>query len=262
MERHNGIGYCRRLRMMVFGSDEMMFPRWAALAVVGAGLLSGCSKKVEQPVGLAVLPTTEITEQLISAPEEIAGETPESLARQGAALIVARGYGDHTTTGAFESSGPSTRRAALMSLSMPGSSSSVVWITGEDSRKPDRLGWGVAVARPGTYVLDAMVTDQNEPALQRKGDATAGEERAIELHPGEVVYIGTLHYTAAGRRAKLAVDDESAAAHSFLKQRLPAFADHLTTRLLGCNCAGDKLFEPVLPAAYESTPSPASGQSG
>lgn len=203
--------------------------------------LSGCSGKVTD-TGTASLDKRPLAERIVTKPAEIKSETPQSLAQQGLALVVARVYAEKTDTGFMGLGEKKTSRAGvLLSLGTSDKANKLgSMLFGQDVPGNDgAVGWAVTVAKPGKYYISSMGGAAGYASVHRTNFGYEFAEalgQTTEVKAGEVVYLGSVRSRVDGKQIGLTVEDDTAAAKAYLQRELPSFASIMTTRLLDCGC--------------------------
>lgn len=168
-------------------------------------------------------------------PEQLAAIDPERLKAEGAAVVIVRGIRE--TTGG-DRLGP-LKAVALRDATSSTGKMALLAPQGTEAE----VARGVATLPPGKYVpnggpvLYRTVIRPDGTALQQmatpRGHANIPIERAVQVHAGDVLYVGTMVFlsrNAAANVEQMKVRDESAAAARWAKANMPNLAPRLQTR--------------------------------
>lgn len=210
-----------------------------ALLALGAALgLGGCNT-VQDRIATAsanVRATQPLVEWINVVPEHLAEVDPARLQGEGAALVIGRSVVE--TTGGDRNGTPT----ALMLRDVATSTirESYVQRTGSEAE----VGWAVLIVPPGQYIINRSATirrtavnrvgQMKDSIVDQKGHPFVPLGQTTRIGAGDVVYVGTVvRHTGPGAEPfNAAIRDESAAAIAWTRERLPAFASRLQTRLL------------------------------
>lgn len=170
-------------------------------------------------------------------PEQIAAVDPERFKAEGAAVVIVRGFRE-----TFDGDRISPVKAVALRDATSGMAKMA--LLAQQGTEAE-VAWGVATVPPGKYVpnggpvLFRTVVRPDGTAVQQmiapRGHANIPIERAVTIHAGDVVYVGTmllLSRNAASNVEQMKVRDESAAAARWVKANMPNIAPRLQTRLL------------------------------
>lgn len=216
-----------------------------AIVMIAGGLVGACA---HQP------PTPEVLERADEAkartrqqkslanwadvrPADLKDVDPDRLKSEGAALLVIRMVRE--TPSGERMSGPAA--APLREVETGVVRAAHVEVQGTEAE----VGWGVLLVEPGRYVPlggpvkvgfrftpDGGARDQVDTP---RGHVELPAEAAVEVHAGDVIYVGTqvmIGRNATAKPDSIMVRDEHKAAVSWTKNHLPVFAPRLQPRLL------------------------------
>ena len=170
-------------------------------------------------------------------PEQLAAVDPERFKAEGAAVVVVRGLRE-----TFDGDRISPLKAVALRDATSGMAKMA--LLAQQGTEAE-VAWGVATLPPGKYVpnggpvLFRTAIRSDGTAVQQmvapRGHANIPIERAVTLHAGDVVYVGTLLFLSRNTAAnveQMKVRDESAAAARWVKANMPNLSSRLQTRLL------------------------------
>jgi hypothetical protein len=217
----------------------------AASGVIGLCLcvvVAGCSGNVREIGSTGALDKRPLAERIVTKPAEVKSETPQTLAQQGLALVVARVYSEKADTGFMGLGEKKTSRVGvLLTLGATDKTAklSTMLFGQEASGSESAVGWAITVAKPGKYYIANMGGAAGYPSIHRTNMGYEFAEalgQTTEIKAGEVVYLGSVRSRVDGKEVGLTVGDETADAKAYLHRELPSFAAVMTTRLLDCGC--------------------------
>jgi hypothetical protein len=210
----------------------------AAVAFGTALTLAGCNTVKDQiDAGSAKIRATEpLVEWINVAPEHLADVDPARLEGEGAALVIGRSLVE--TAGGDRNGTPN----ALMLRDVATSTirESFVQRTGSDAE----VGWAVLIVPPGQYIMNRSATIRRtqvnrlgqirDSIVDQKGHPFVPLGQTTHIGAGDVVYVGTVVRRTGPNTDPFSADirDERAAAVAWTREKLPAFAGRLQTRLL------------------------------
>jgi hypothetical protein len=217
--------------------------RWCGWVAVAFGIsigLAGCIGTVREQIATAsanTRATQPLTEWVDVLPEHLSDVDPARLEGEGAALIITRSLRE--TASGDRSGTPDITLLRDVSTSIIHQAS--VQKTGTDAE----VGWSVLLVPPGQYTLNRgptvrrtainRVTGQlKESIVDLKGHPYVPLAATIHVAAGDVIYVGTVINRVGPNVEPFQVDirDEHAAAVSWIREKLPAFAPRLQIRLL------------------------------
>jgi hypothetical protein len=219
--------------------SPIFFAILALGAALGLGACAGVGTVRDQiaAADAKLRATKPMIEWLDVRPEYLAEVDPARLQGEGAALVIARSFRE---TAAGDRSG-TPDSILLRDVSTSTIRQSSVQRTGTDAE----VGWAVLIVPPGQYAINRSATIRRTQVNRATGqvrDSTTDEKghpfvplsSTIHIGAGDVLYVGTM-VRRAGPNVdpnKVDVRDERAAAATWTREYLPAFAPRLQTRLL------------------------------
>lgn len=170
-------------------------------------------------------------------PEQLAAVDPARLKAEGAAVVIVRGVRE-TMDG--------DRISPLKAVALRDATSGLtkMALLAQQGTEAE-VAWGIATVPPGKYVpnggpiLYRTMIRPDGTAVQQmvspRGHANIPIEKAVQIHAGDVLYVGTMVFLSRNAGAtveQLKVRDESAAAARWARANVPNFAPRLVTRLM------------------------------
>ena len=212
---------------------------FAVLALAAVVGLAGCNTVKDQITAASanIRATKPLSEWIDVLPEHLAEVDPARLEGEGAALIIGR---------SLKETGVGDRNGTPDALILRDVATSTIHIaslqrTGTDAE----VGWAVLIVPPGQYAINRGATVRRtavnratgqvkDTIVDVKGHPFVPLNATIHIGAGDVIYVGTIVRRSGADVDPNQVDirDERAAATIWTRERLPAFATRLQTRLL------------------------------
>jgi hypothetical protein len=209
------------------------------VVALAALTLAGCNTVKDQiaAASVNVRATQPLVEWINVEPQHLTDVDPARLEGEGAALVVARSLVE--TAGGDRNGTPNSLMLRDVATSTIRESS--VQRTGRDAE----VGWAVLIVPPGQYILNRSatirrtavnrVTGQIKDSIaDQKGHPFVPLAQTIRIGAGDVVYVGTVVRRTGPNTDPFQAEirDERVAAVAWTREKLPAFAGRLQTRLL------------------------------